>query len=329
MVEIHKKVLSRVQFNNDFFLNDKPVILKNSIDINYLKPSPTDWLRQLIGHKMIKLIYSKKGYYNFADKKNFIQKTMLFSKALSKFRSEEGKSYYLLQSSIPDNYPEINKKLLLPYHLLQSDIVNYKNLWVGGKGCVSPLHYDFSSNFLMQIEGRKKLTLFSPNNSQFLYPSKNKGEEHLSLLDIKNVNLLQFPLFKNANAFNCILNPGDVLYIPPGWWHQVESLDFCISINIWFERFDIVKDEMIDFSVEEVVEELTYFIKMGWDINGKDCDGEYFIFKAIRLDLENVIKAFIKLNVNIELKSLIYSPGLSAYQYYKKINGYPIERIIQ
>ena len=45
----------------------------------------------------------------------------------------------------------------------------------------------------------------------------------------------QFPNFKNVNPIEGIISPGDVLFIPSGWWHDVRSLDLAISINFWWK----------------------------------------------------------------------------------------------
>jgi ribosomal protein L16 Arg81 hydroxylase len=43
-----------------------------------------------------------------------------------------------------------------------------------------------------------------------------------------------FPAFANAKPFDTVLGPGDVLFIPRGWWHYVRSLTPSFSVNFWF-----------------------------------------------------------------------------------------------
>ena len=40
--------------------------------------------------------------------------------------------------------------------------------------------------------------------------------------------------FKRAEYFDCILGPGDTLYIPKGWWHYVRGLSVSFSVSFWF-----------------------------------------------------------------------------------------------
>jgi len=48
--------------------------------------------------------------------------------------------------------------------------------------------------------------------------------------------LTQFPLFKDAKYVDCILEAGECLYIPVGWWHYVKSLSVSFSVSFWWNR---------------------------------------------------------------------------------------------
>lgn len=56
-----------------------------------------------------------------------------------------------------------------------------------------------------------------------------------SQVDLDNPDLTKFPKFKDAKGVEGIVNPGDVLYLPPYWWHHVISIDQTVSVNFWFE----------------------------------------------------------------------------------------------
>ncbi|KAI9306686.1 hypothetical protein BJ944DRAFT_159446 [Cunninghamella echinulata] len=108
-----------------------------------------------------------------------------------------------------------------------------KNAWFGPKGTVSPLHHDPYHNLLAQVVGRKYIRLYAPTDSDALYPYDGIMS-NTSQIDIDDPDLVQFPLFKNVNYIECILNPGEMLYIPPKWWHYVRSLDASFSVSFWF-----------------------------------------------------------------------------------------------
>eukprot|EP01095_Lingulamoeba_sp_RSL-Kostka_P011121 TRINITY_DN4156_c1_g3_i1.p1 TRINITY_DN4156_c1_g3~~TRINITY_DN4156_c1_g3_i1.p1 ORF type:complete len:618 (+),score=238.60 TRINITY_DN4156_c1_g3_i1:63-1916(+) len=109
-------------------------------------------------------------------------------------------------------------------------------LWAGMQGCCTPLHYDEAHNFFGQIDGRKRFYLCSPKYFPSLYPFPyHHPMDRQSQVNVYNPNNEIFPRFNEAVAIECNLEPGDVLYIPPYWWHHVENLTDGIGINFWFK----------------------------------------------------------------------------------------------
>ncbi len=140
--------------------------------------------------------------------------------------------------------------------------------WFGPRTCVSPLHHDPLDNLLMQFVGRKQVYLFpndeeedvkeedDDNNDNVHHDRKKKdkktiigtswhyageyGQQYntspIDILRPKSELLEKYPLFeKNAPpAIECVIHPGDILYIPKRWWHHVTSLDTAISVNVWW-----------------------------------------------------------------------------------------------
>lgn len=101
------------------------------------------------------------------------------------------------------------------------------NLWAG-TGNVTHLHLDSSNNFFFQVVGKKRFILFEPVNYNFLYPKP----PHLSEFRyVQDADPDKFPLFRFAKKIDVVLNPGDFLYLPPFWWHQVESFNPYVSVN--------------------------------------------------------------------------------------------------
>lgn len=115
-----------------------------------------------------------------------------------------------------------------------TETVNSANLlWFGPKGTVTPIHHDLTNNMLVQIYGRKKVTLIPA----FQVPNMYNDKGVYSAADYPDFDKEQFPLLNNVSAIEIILNPGDTIFIPIAWWHRVESLD--VSISTTFINFDI------------------------------------------------------------------------------------------
>jgi histone arginine demethylase JMJD6 len=100
-------------------------------------------------------------------------------------------------------------------------------LLIGPAGSQAILHRDYlhSHAYLAQIRGRKQCTLFSPDDSGALYD----GE-----IDLDHPDIGKFPLFRHATAFECTLEPGEMLFIPSEWWHHVVAIEKSITVNYNF-----------------------------------------------------------------------------------------------
>ena len=109
-------------------------------------------------------------------------------------------------------------------------------LWCGIAGCVSPLHYDEALNFFAQCVGQKRFVLFDPSQYTSLYPYPvHHACDRQSQVNPYEPDLERFPRFTEAAGVECILNPGDILFLPPYWWHHVESITTGTGVNFWFE----------------------------------------------------------------------------------------------
>ena len=114
---------------------------------------------------------------------------------------------------------------------------SHMQLWLGTSGNVTPLHYDRNHGLLAQIVGSKQVDLFSHEDTPFLYPDRSL--RHTSLINLREFDLprrreavlKEFPKFEEATRYRVTLEPGELLYIPPFYWHDVTSLDSCLSIT--------------------------------------------------------------------------------------------------
>ncbi|XP_030913110.1 tRNA wybutosine-synthesizing protein 5 isoform X2 [Geospiza fortis] len=93
-------------------------------------------------------------------------------------------------------------------------------------------HYDVMDNFLIQVTGRKRVVLYSPRDAPYLYLSGTKSE----VLDVDNPDMEKYPLFVKAKRYECVLEAGDVLFIPALWFHNVISEEFGVALNVFWKH---------------------------------------------------------------------------------------------
>jgi hypothetical protein len=81
-----------------------------------------------------------------------------------------------------------------------------------------------------QIYGHKIFVLFSPQDSEFLYPKEHIPNQSW-ISDLERVDPQRFPLFVKATRYQTILGPGDTVFIPCGWWHAARVTGPSISVG--------------------------------------------------------------------------------------------------
>jgi hypothetical protein len=100
-------------------------------------------------------------------------------------------------------------------------------LWFGPSGTHTPFHYDSKSSLFVQVRGRKRVRLVSPWHSELMnqqtpWYAAAEGKLNTKATDGR-------PCFPEAVV---MLEPGDALFIPVGWWHEVTALDVSLSLTL-------------------------------------------------------------------------------------------------
>lgn len=113
-------------------------------------------------------------------------------------------------------------------------------VWIGGASIVAP-HFDESDNIACVVSGKRRFTLFPPEQVSNLYVGpidKTMAGQPASLVEVDNPDFDRFPRFKEAleHALVAELEPGDAIYIPALWWHGVRATDSLnMLVNYWWQ----------------------------------------------------------------------------------------------
>lgn len=113
------------------------------------------------------------------------------------------------------------------------------SIWIGNPSTAA-CHYDAPNNIACCVVGKRRFTLFPPDQIHNLYPGPidlTPGGQAITMVDFNNPDFEKYPRFKQAmeSAEVADLEPGDVLFYPSLWWHQVNATDkFNVLVNYWW-----------------------------------------------------------------------------------------------
>ena len=146
-------------------------------------------------------------------------------------------AYVIASSQVFLDYPEIAETFQSDKikNEFGRDIIR-KELFIGGAKVGSSFHCAGGDNFFLMAHGHKKWLLVSPKNYMAMYPTFGRDREsylHTSEIVSSTYDENQkdsFPLYEKINKYSAILEPGDLLYIPTMWWHEVQNLDRTIGV---------------------------------------------------------------------------------------------------
>jgi hypothetical protein len=105
-------------------------------------------------------------------------------------------------------------------------------VWIGSAGTRSMLHSDLKDNLFCQIWGEKHVVLLPWAQSRAAYPFPNNLVN--SQVDLAEPNLERFPRLRKAILYAGTIQPGDILFMPRGCWHDIRSRTPSVSLNHWF-----------------------------------------------------------------------------------------------
>ena len=253
-----RRGLTREHFTREFLEPRTPVIL---VDLMDHWPAKTKWTMEFFkenyGHLLVPVFsdnVSKPGKKYMAP-----DKVIPFRDFLEAI--EQGPTNLrMFLFNIFKHVPELCNDFSMPA-IMDGFIRDFPFMFFGGQSSKVALHYDIdlSHVFLNQFHGRKRVILFPPQQSKFIYQHPFTVA---SYIDVNHPDYEQFPALRNVHGYEAILQPGETLFMPSGYWHYIEYLDGGYSISLranesYVRRarglWNIAKHYMVDKSMNRLM----------------------------------------------------------------------------
>ncbi|KAI0233405.1 tRNA wybutosine-synthesizing protein 5 [Lamellibrachia satsuma] len=205
------------------------------------------YLEQVGGQREVRVHVGSNVQMDFLHK-NFAYRSLPFAELVrrvaqtkhSNYFFSEDEKYYLRSlgkdprkdtADLQKDFPELAADIKLPAFFDDSQFFS-SVLRLSSSGLQLWTHYDVMDNVLMVVSGRKRVVLFPPRDALFLYLIGDKSE----VLDIDKPDMEKFPEFSKVTRYECVIGPGDVLYIPALWFHNVINLEAGVAVNVFWRH---------------------------------------------------------------------------------------------
>lgn len=156
----------------------------------------------------------------------------------------DDKSLYMASAPLDTFFPQLKAQVQFsatPHLIPEAQHDPLVSIWVGNQSLAS-CHFDCLENIACCVAGKRRIVVFPPDQVANLYPGpveRTPGGQVISMVDFHHPDFTAHPRFKEAlrHAQIAELGPGDGIFIPSMWWHQVEGLsDFNILVNYWWSQ---------------------------------------------------------------------------------------------
>jgi len=218
----------------DFKVEDKPYVIKQyAKDWYAFKNWSFDFFKKLDPeHKMnVNTVIGNM----YSGEKKFV--SIKLNEYIEKVISSNTDSF-LTTFHLFDKFPFLKKHI--DYRDVKKNSIIHSLLsWIGPKSTITGFHADWAENLNVQIIGSKIFYLVSPKYNKNMYPSPTYERfSTASLVDMKNLDKKKFPLFEESKIIKVVLEAGDAIYLPRGWWHYVESLEPSINVSVHYWKIN-------------------------------------------------------------------------------------------
>jgi hypothetical protein len=221
------------EFVANFLSKNRPVILTGAMEEwPAYKKWNLDYFREIHGGTVVSIQDGREADPHYERNQKFHRAEVKFSRFLDRLESTESSNDFYMTAGNMSQHRDSLPKIFADCESLNIGDGYLEgppdgSLWVGPSGTITPLHFDMINNLFCQIRGRKRVRLIPSWSMPWVY-----NDYHVySDVDVAAPDITAHPLFENATVYDFVINPGEILFIPIGWWHHLESLDITISLT--------------------------------------------------------------------------------------------------
>ena len=228
--------LSPDDFQQNYYKTNTPIVIT---DLAKEWPAYNKWnwdyFKQIVGDKEV-------GIYNNIKSDpytpiNTADDYTSFGEYIDMIRTGPA-AWRIFLFNIFSHAPQLVDDFVWPEHLMKGFVKRFPMLFVGGASSITHMHFDIDMSHILhtQFVGRKRVLLFPFQEQHKLY---RKPYEVLSMADFShyykdsgNPDYDKFPALKYARGYEVILEHGDTLFMPAGYWHHMEYLDSGFAMSL-------------------------------------------------------------------------------------------------
>ncbi len=243
--------ISKSDFELNYLKPRKPLVIKNMA-----KKWPAyqkwtmDYMKEVVGDKTVPLYDSSKA--DPSKPINASAAEMKFGDYIDLIKETPTDLRIFLFDPIKFA-PELLEDYIAPKDLMGGFLDSYPNMFFGGKGSVTFLHYDIdlAHIFHTHFNGRKHVILFDYKWKERLYQIPY-ATYALEDYDVENPNFDKFPALKGVQGIEAFLEHGDTLFMPTGYWHWMKYLDgsFSISLRAWDKSWMVKAKSLYNLTLQ-------------------------------------------------------------------------------
>jgi ribosomal protein L16 Arg81 hydroxylase len=225
--------LSRRDFLERYYARNRPVLMEG---LTEGWPAHSEWmlerLKERLGHVEVEVQAGRDSDEHYEVRSDEHKQRMRFGDYIDRItQGGPGNDLYLTANN--HFFEREETAVLLNDFTIPGEYLDVDAppgtifFWFGPGGTITPLHHDVVNVLFVQVHGRKRISLIPSLQTHRVYNNVGVYSE----VDAVQPDLEQHPRFADATRLDVVIEPGQALFIPVGWWHHVEALDTSVSLS--------------------------------------------------------------------------------------------------